>query len=437
MPFAVGTASVAEVAEVLERLWGGAETLLVISTDLSHYHAYARGARASTRATLARIAALRHATSTTRKPAAPRRSTACLPCARKRDLPVQAARGMQLGRHRRRQGQRGRLFVLRAVRGQRRDAREAGQDAARHRARGHRGEAARQARPRGSTRRGSSSAGATFVTLLKDGRAARLHRQPEATRPLGEDVARERARRRVSRPALPGAERRGMAAVRGRGVAAFDAQADALRRRSRSAAQIRAGEDGLILEADGTPRHVPAAGLGGVPDKRAFLGAARCARPACRPTRASRRCRVSRYRVIEVDGVEGYPGRWWHSARRRPHPVRPVPARLQAARGPARPVLRAQARRRRDGAHHLRPLVGLLRRPDREEAAQPLLSRASSMLSFGTAGCNLACKFCQNWDISKSREMDRLQDEATPEAIAARGAASWAASASRSPTTTR
>jgi pyruvate formate lyase activating enzyme len=42
----------------------------------------------------------------------------------------------------------------------------------------------------------------------------------------------------------------------------------------------------------------------------------------------------------------------------------------------------------------------------------------SSILSFGTAGCNLACKFCQNWDISKSRDMDRLADQATPEAIA-------------------
>jgi len=41
------------------------------------------------------------------------------------------------------------------------------------------------------------------------------------------------------------------------------------------------------------------------------------------------------------------------------------------------------------------------------------------ILSFGTAGCNLACKFCQNWDISKSREMDRLMDAATPQAIAA------------------
>jgi pyruvate formate lyase activating enzyme len=39
------------------------------------------------------------------------------------------------------------------------------------------------------------------------------------------------------------------------------------------------------------------------------------------------------------------------------------------------------------------------------------------VLSFGTAGCNLTCKFCQNWDISKARELDRLQDEALPEEI--------------------
>ena len=42
----------------------------------------------------------------------------------------------------------------------------------------------------------------------------------------------------------------------------------------------------------------------------------------------------------------------------------------------------------------------------------------SSVLSFGTAGCNLSCKFCQNWDMSKSREMDILQSPASPEAIA-------------------
>jgi pyruvate formate lyase activating enzyme len=40
------------------------------------------------------------------------------------------------------------------------------------------------------------------------------------------------------------------------------------------------------------------------------------------------------------------------------------------------------------------------------------------VFSFGTAGCNLACKFCQNWDISKSREMDTLMSRASPETIA-------------------
>ena len=40
------------------------------------------------------------------------------------------------------------------------------------------------------------------------------------------------------------------------------------------------------------------------------------------------------------------------------------------------------------------------------------------ILSFGTAGCNLSCRFCQNWDISRSREMDTLADAASPAAIA-------------------
>ncbi|WP_029133766.1 AmmeMemoRadiSam system radical SAM enzyme [Sedimenticola selenatireducens] len=42
------------------------------------------------------------------------------------------------------------------------------------------------------------------------------------------------------------------------------------------------------------------------------------------------------------------------------------------------------------------------------------------VLSFGTAGCNLSCRFCQNWDMSKSREMDTLADAASPMEIAAK-----------------
>ena len=43
----------------------------------------------------------------------------------------------------------------------------------------------------------------------------------------------------------------------------------------------------------------------------------------------------------------------------------------------------------------------------------------TSVLSFGTAGCNLGCRFCQNHDISKARDQDKLADAATPAAIAA------------------
>jgi len=52
----------------------------------------------------------------------------------------------------------------------------------------------------------------------------------------------------------------------------------------------------------------------------------------------------------------------------------------------------------------------------------------TSVLSFGTAGCNLACRFCQNWDISKSKETDRLADAAQPEDIAEAALALGAAS---------
>jgi pyruvate formate lyase activating enzyme len=42
----------------------------------------------------------------------------------------------------------------------------------------------------------------------------------------------------------------------------------------------------------------------------------------------------------------------------------------------------------------------------------------TSVLSFGTAGCNLGCRFCQNWDISKAREWDKLAEAASPEQVA-------------------
>ncbi len=49
----------------------------------------------------------------------------------------------------------------------------------------------------------------------------------------------------------------------------------------------------------------------------------------------------------------------------------------------------------------------------------------TSVLSFGTAGCNLGCRFCQNHDISKARDTDTLADAATPGAIAPAAAPPW------------
>src|SRR5206468_4515587 len=49
----------------------------------------------------------------------------------------------------------------------------------------------------------------------------------------------------------------------------------------------------------------------------------------------------------------------------------------------------------------------------------------TSVLSFGTAGCNLGCRFCQNWDISKAREWDKLRRRGVAGANRARGAAAW------------
>jgi AmmeMemoRadiSam system radical SAM enzyme len=42
----------------------------------------------------------------------------------------------------------------------------------------------------------------------------------------------------------------------------------------------------------------------------------------------------------------------------------------------------------------------------------------TSVLSFGTAGCNLGCKFCQNWSISNSKEIEQLSENASPAAVA-------------------
>jgi pyruvate formate lyase activating enzyme len=115
--------------------------------------------------------------------------------------------------------------------------------------------------------------------------------------------------------------------------------------------------------------------------------------------------------------TENYPGRWWH---------RLDDGRIQCDLCPRDCRLHDGQR----GACFVRQNVGgemVLTTYGRSSGfcIDPIEKKplhhfypGSSILSFGTAGCNLACKFCQNWDISKSKDMDRLMDQASPEEIA-------------------
>ena len=141
--------------------------------------------------------------------------------------------------------------------------------------------------------------------------------------------------------------------------------------------------------------------------REAILRAARRSDWPMSRTTAVGRCRPPKHQTFRESYAPLAP------ARRRPHPVRRVPALLQAARGAARSVLRARARQT---ASCSTPTAA-------RAASASIRSRRSRSIIFCRArpcsrsappGCNLACKFCQNWDISKSREMDTLARRAAP-----------------------
>ena len=212
--FAVGMASVAEVAEVIERAVGrpgDADRHLDRPVALPRLR---RGARASTRATLARIA--RFATDLDHEEAcgATPLNGFLLARAASAIFAVQAARRVQLRRHRRRQGSAwSAIRRSRSTSRRRRLARRGGQDAARHRARGHRAASCSAGAAATVDAPWLAQAGATFVTLTKDG---------ELRGCIGSLEARAAARRRTwprtrvaaafRDPRFPPLTRRGMAA---------------------------------------------------------------------------------------------------------------------------------------------------------------------------------------------------------------------------------
>jgi len=135
-----------------------------------------------------------------------------------------------------------------------------------------------------------------------------------------------------------------------------------------------------------------------------------------------------------IDPKDAYPARWWHVLEDKEHKENAAnaePIRIQCDLCPRDCKLHEGQR----GACFVRAVQDgrmVLTTYGRSSGfcidpieKKPLYNfyPGSSVFSFGTAGCNLACKFCQNWDISKSREMDTLMDAAAPAAIAAAAAA--------------
>ena len=295
LPFAVGSASVGEVAAVIERLWGGPETLIVISTDLSHYHAY-ETACAIDRATVARIAAratdLDHDEACGATPL-----NGFLAVAAKRGLPVKLLAACNSGDT---AGGKGRVVGYSAF-----AAHEGGEVSL-----GHAGETLL------SIARGAiegklidkaqpafdfpwlGQAGATFVTLTREGRLRGCIGSLAPQRPLGADTAENALGAAFRDPRFPALTREEWPRCRVEvsllstpKPLRFADEADLLD-------QVVQGEDGVILELDGKRGTFLPQVWEGIPDKKAFLREL-LKKAGLPPDTRLARCRVSRYRVAK------------------------------------------------------------------------------------------------------------------------------------------
>ena len=297
LPLAVGDARPEEVREVIDRLWGGAETLFVLSTDLSHYHDYER-ARAIDRATLARIGSfdtdINHEEACGATPL-----NGFLAAARSRGLAIRLLGACNSGDT---AGGKDRVVGYSAFalyEGARVSLQSAG-EALLGIARGaisHRLGLA-DAGPLTDAAPWLNRPGASFVTLMLEDRLRGCIGSLAATRRLGEDVA-ENALAAALRdprfaPLAADEWQRCQLEVSVLSPAKplhFGNEAEML-------AQLRAGEDGVILEHEGRRATFLPQVWESLPDKRQFLGELMRKAGIPAQTRLAR-CKLWRYRVIK------------------------------------------------------------------------------------------------------------------------------------------
>jgi MEMO1 family protein len=297
VPLAVGDARLQEVREVVERLWGGPETLFVISTDLSHYHRYDE-ARAIDQATLARIAAfdtdLNHEEACGATPL-----NGFLAAAKARGLSIRLLGACNSGDT---AGPRDRVVGYAAFalhEGGRAPLEETGETLLEiaHGAIGH-GLGVHAEAPRTDAAPWLARPGASFVTLQLEGRLRGCIGSLAPRRALGMDVAENALAAALRDPRfspLTVAEWQRCAlevsVLSPAKPLRFVDEAELL-------AQLRPGEDGLILEYEGRRGTFLPQVWESLPDRRAFL--AELARKAgLSPGTPLAHCQLWRYRVIK------------------------------------------------------------------------------------------------------------------------------------------
>ena len=295
VPFAVGAASVQEVAAVIERLWGGPETVVVISTDLSHYHTYdeARRIDGSTIARIAGFAAdLSHEEACGATPL-----NGLLFFSRKRNFKIKLLAACNSGDTAGGKGQVVGYSAFALTEGAEVSREEAGKTLL-SLARGAIEYQLLNKSGQGFSFDWLKQSSATFVTLTKDCALRGCIGSLEASRPLGVDVAENALGAAFRDPRFAQMTPQEWAQCRVEvsllstpKPMRFADDADLL-------GQITPGEDGLIIECEGKRGTFLPQVWEGLPDKRRFVS--ELLKKAGLPESARlARCKVSRYRVAK------------------------------------------------------------------------------------------------------------------------------------------
>jgi len=304
VPLAVGSATASEVAEVIEKLWGGEETLIVISSDLSHYHAYDEACaidRATARAILDFDLGIDHEQACGATPVA-----GLLLAARRRGLNIEL---LDLRNSGDTAGGRGRVVGYGAFalwEGEPRFTAEHGRallGIARNSIEAALGASAARPLPDEAWLKPPR---ATFVTLTQDGSLRGCIGSLEARRPLGEDVRYNARAAALSDPRFAPLARAELAATRIEVSLLSTPRPLEFADHTDLIAQLQPGEDGLILECGAARATFLPQVWEGLPDAERFIAELK-RKAGLEPALSTAKCRIQRYRVLKWKEGEGVP----------------------------------------------------------------------------------------------------------------------------------